>query len=140
MNTKARALISQFEGCKLTSYQDSVGVWTVGYGHTTGVKSGQHITQQQADNFLDEDIEKTRSKVISMLKIALNENQESALISLAFNIGTTALAKSTLLKKLNANDITGAADEFLRWNKAGGQVLKGLTRRREAERKLFLTK
>lgn len=132
-------LIKQFEGCRLTAYQDSVGVWTIGYGHTKGVKNGDSITQAQADAFLRDDVQVAESDVTRLVKVTLSQNQFDALVSFTYNLGVRSLSTSTLLRKLNAGDTKGAADEFLRWNKAGGKVLNGLTRRREAEQSLFLS-
>jgi lysozyme len=134
------ALTKQFEGCKLTAYQDSVGVWTIGYGHTGSIvnRMGVVITQAQADSLLMQDIARFEDGVNKLVKVPLNQNQFDALVDFSFNLGLGNLGSSTLLKKLNAGDIKGAAEEFLRWDKAGGKVLAGLTRRRKAERDLFL--
>jgi lysozyme len=134
------ALTKQFEGCKLTAYQDSVGVWTIGYGHTgTFADPGKTITQAFADQLLLADIAKFEAGVLKLVRAAINQNQFDALVDFSFNLGLGNLGSSTLLKKLNAGDIKGAAEEFLRWDKAGGKVLAGLTRRRKAERELFLS-
>lgn len=130
-------LIKEFEGCRLTAYKCPAGVWTIGYGHTNGVKSGQKISQQQAESFLAEDIKKFESGVNSAVSVSLNQNQFDALVSFSFNCGIGALKSSTLLKKLNAGDYNGASNELLRWNKANGKVLEGLKRRRNAEKALF---
>lgn len=130
-------LIKQFEGCKLTAYKCASGVWTIGYGHTAGVKQGQAITQAQADNYLKSDLTKYENYVNNYVKVPLNQNQFDALVSFTYNCGGGALKNSTLLKKLNAKDYTGASSEFLRWNKSKGKVLTGLTRRRKAEKALF---
>ena len=137
-------LIKEFEGCRLTAYKCAAGVWTIGYGHTGNVngnpiKSGLTITQKQADALLREDTISFENAVNACVLVKITQNMYDALVSFAFNVGGAALRGSTLLKKLNAKDFTGAADEFLKWNKAGGKVLSGLTRRRERERKLFLT-
>lgn len=95
------------------------------------------ITQDQADQLLLDDLAKFCNAVSDMVKVDINDNQFSALVSLCFNIGQGALAKSTLMKKLNASDFLGAAAQFDVWNKAGGKVLEGLCKRRAAERKLF---
>lgn len=134
------ALTKQFEGCKLTAYQDSVGVWTIGYGHTgTFAVQGKTITQDFADRLLLADIAKFEAGVLKLVRAAINQNQFDALVDFSFNLGLGNLGSSTLLKKLNAGDVKGAAEEFLRWDKAGGKVLAGLTRRRKAERDLFLS-
>ena len=141
---KGIALIKQFEGCKLTAYQDSVGVWTIGYGWTQPVdgkpiRAGMTIKQETADRLLKTGLVSYESDVSRLVKVGLTQGQFDALVSFAYNLGARALSTSTLLRKLNAGDYAGAADEFLRWNKAGGKVLNGLTRRREAERALFLS-
>lgn len=139
LNTAGFSLIKMFEGLRLTAYQDSVGIWTIGYGHTAGVKPGQVITSSEAENLLIKDIASTEAGVRKLVPAACTENQFSALVCFAFNVGVGSLSKSTLLKKFIAGDIQGAADEFLRWNKAGGKALPGLTNRRVAERQLFLS-
>jgi lysozyme len=131
-------LIKEFEDCKLRAYLDAVQVLTIGYGHTKGVKRGQTITQKEADRLLAEDVAEFEEGVNDAVKVPLTQNQFDALVVFSFNVGTGALKRSTLLKKLNAKNYVGAADELLKWNKAGGKVLRGLTRRRQAERKLFL--
>ncbi|WP_406808191.1 lysozyme [Enterobacter chuandaensis] len=141
---KGIALIKQFEGCKLTAYQDSVGVWTIGYGWTQPVdgkpiRAGMTIKQETAERLLKTGLVSYESDVSRLVKVSLTQGQFDALISFTYNLGARSLSTSTLLRKLNAGDYAGAADEFLRWNKAGGKVLNGLTRRREAERALFLS-
>lgn len=131
------SLIKAFEGCKLTAYKCPADVWTIGYGRTTNVKPGQTITQAQADAWLIEEYDDFESAVKRVVKVKLTENQLGALVSLAYNIGVGAFSKSTLLRKVNAGDEAGAAAQFKRWNRAGGRVLNGLTRRRVAEAKLF---
>ena len=141
------ALIKGFEGCRLTAYPDpGTGgfPWTIGYGWTLPVdgkpvRPGMTIDQATADRLLKTGLVSYENDVLKIVKVKLTQGQFDALVSLAYNIGSRALSTSTLLKKLNAGDIKGAADEFLRWNKAGGKVLNGLTRRREAERALFLS-
>lgn len=141
---KGIALIKQFEGCKLTAYRDSVGVWTIGYGWTQPVdgkpiRAGMTIKQETAERLLKTGLVSYESDVSRLVKVGLNQGQFDALVSFTYNLGARSLSTSTLLRKLNAGDYAGAADEFLRWNKAGGKVLNGLTRRREAERALFLS-
>ena len=138
------ALIKQFEGCKLTAYQDSVGVWTIGYGWTQPVdgkpiRAGMTIKQETAERLLKTGLVSYESDVSRLVKVGLTQGQFDALVSFTYNLGARSLSISTLLRKLNVGDYAGAADEFLRWNKAGGKVLNGLTRRREAERALFLS-
>jgi len=141
---KGIALIRQFEGCKLTAYQDSVGVWTIGYGWTQPVdgkpiRAGMTIKQETAERLLKAGLVSYESDVSRLVKVGLTQGQFDALVSFTYNLGARSLSTSTLLRKLNAGDYPGAADEFLRWNKAGGKVLNGLTLRREAERALFLS-
>lgn len=137
--SKEAELIKSFEGLELEAYLCPADVWTIGYGHTGNVHEGQTITKQEADELLDQDLEVFRRGVRKAVTVDLNENQFGALVSFAYNVGIGSLQSSTLLKLLNAGDYAGAADQFLRWNKASGKVLTGLTRRREAERAVFLT-
>jgi lysozyme len=138
-------LMHHFEGCKLEAYQCSAKVWTIGWGNTfyengTPVRQGDKITQDRADSLFVFVANKFADEIKKLIKSNLNENQFSALVCFAYNVGTGNLAKSTLLKKVNVNpnDAT-IANEFLRWNKAGGKELLGLTRRRTAESKLYFT-
>ena len=125
-------LIESFEGLRLNSYQDSVGVWTIGYGHTQGVHAGQTITQQQAQAFLQQDLGVAEAAV-NKLGLTLTDNQFAALVSFTFNLGAGNL------NKLMSHGLAAAADRILLFDHAGGRVLPGLTRRRQAERALFLT-
>lgn len=136
-------LIKHFEGLYLTAYKDPVGIWTIGYGHTGikhndgTVKSGRKITLQEANDLLAFDLNtKYLPAVLKLVKVNINQNQLDALVS--FNFNTGALGSSTLLKKLNQSDYSGAAEEFLKWVNAGGKKLAGLVRRRNAERELFI--
>lgn len=134
----ALSMIKDFEGCRLQAYQDLRGRWTIGYGCTHGVSPGMEISQPEADKRLLDDIGMVYRVVDVLLSVELTENQYSALIVLVYNIGSGEFATSTLLEKLNQKDFSGAADEFLRWNHVDGKVVDGLTRRRQAERDLFL--
>ncbi len=126
-------LIKSFEGCKLTAYQDSVKVWTIGYGHTSGVKPGMKITQAQAEDFLKKDLAKFE-KAVNAIKQDFNQNQFDALVSFAYNCGTGNLNKlCTGRTKLEIGS------KMLLYDKAGGKTLAGLTRRRRAENKLYNT-
>ncbi len=141
VNQATIELIKRNEGCVLHSYQDSVGVWTIGYGHTgPEVQPGQTITQAEAEQLLRGDLEKFQDGVDDALTddADTSDNRFGAMVSLAFNIGLGAFAKSTVLREHNAGHHQAAADAFLMWNKAGGQVLKGLDRRRHEERALYL--
>ncbi|MEG3919041.1 lysozyme [Microcoleus sp. POL10_C6] len=131
-------LIKSFEGMEVEAYLDAVGVWTIGYGHTQGVYEGMTITEAQAEELLRKDLAEFEGYVSEAVQVSINENQFSALVSFTFNLGPENLFDSTLLKLLNQGDFQGAGDQFPRWNKAGSQELEGLTRRRKAERALFL--
>lgn len=138
ISEQGQRLIQGFEACSLQAYQCSARVWTIGYGHTSGVKPGDRITVAQAEAWLAEDIAAAEKAVNTLVTVPLSQGQFDALCSFVFNVGRSAFASSTLLKKLNAGDIHGAADEFLRWVHAGPKALKGLKRRRAEERALFL--
>jgi GH24 family phage-related lysozyme (muramidase) len=133
INDAGIELIKSFEGCRLAAYKCPAGVWTIGYGHTAGVYEGMVISQAQADNMLKSDLKKYEKYVTDNVKLPLNENQFSALVSFTYNCGVGNLR--TLIKNRNTNQI---ADAMILYNKASGKVLSGLVRRREAERKLFL--
>ena len=132
INQAGLQLIESFEGLRLTAYQDSVGVWTIGYGLTLGVHQGQTITQPQAQAFLQQDLGVAEAAV-NRLGLPLTDNQFAALVSFTFNLGAGNL--NNLMK----NGLAAAADRILLFDHAGGRVLPGLTRRRQAERALFLT-
>lgn len=140
INAAGLKLITTFEGCELEAYQDSVDVWTIGYGHTKGVAKGMKITQAQAEQLLQEDLGEFEAAVTDAVSVTLNANQFSALVSFCFNLGPGSLFESTLLRYLNEGKYEAAANQFPRWDKAGEQRLLGLTRRRLAERALFLGK
>ena len=137
-------LICNFEGKRLTAYDDGVGVWTIGFGTTVypnGIKvmKGDTCTEAQAKTYMAHDLKKFEATVNKAVTVQLNQNQFDALVSLAYNIGTNAFSKSTLVKKLNANDIRGAADQFDVWVNAGGKRMQGLVNRRAKEKALFLS-
>ncbi|MCS2168054.1 lysozyme [Scandinavium manionii] len=132
-------LIKRFEGCRLAAYQDSVGVLTIGYGHTRGVKRGDRITQAQADEFLAQDAAGAAADVGRRVNVPLSQNQFDALVSFTFNLGDGNLKSSTLLRRLNEGNYRAAADQFGRWVFAGDILLEGLVKRREAEKSLFLS-
>lgn len=131
-------LIKSFEGCILKAYKCPAGVWTIGYGHTAGVKEGQTITQAQAEEFLKQDLKRFETYVKNLVTVKLNQYQFDALVSFCYNVGPGNLKTSTLLKLLNKGDYEGAAEQFERWVKAGDKKLAGLVRRRVAEKELFL--
>ena len=137
-------LICNFEGLRLKAYDDGVGVWTIGFGTTKypngiRVKKGDTCTLDQAKAYMQNDLKSFEQTVNNTVKVPLNQNQFDALVSLAYNIGTNAFSKSTLVKKLNANDIRGAADQFDVWVNAGGKRMQGLVNRHAKEKALFLS-
>lgn len=131
------ALIKVFEGCKLESYLCAAGVWTIGYGHTKMVEEGQEITQEEADNILLNDLEIYEEAVLKAVEVPLHQHQFDALVSWTFNLGGANLNASTMLKVINKGEYEDVPAQIKRWNKAGGKVLQGLIRRREAEALLF---
>ena len=139
ISNKGIELIKKFEGCRLKAYQDSVDVWTIGYGHTEGVYEGMEISQHQADIMLGSDLVKYANYINEYVTVSLNPNQFDALTSWVYNLGPGNLKSSTMLKVLNEGSYDDVPFQIKRWNKAGGKVLKGLVRRREAEAELFAT-
>lgn len=133
-------LIKEFEGLRLAKYLDAVGKWTIGYGHLIlpNENYDQPISLDVANALLRADLKRTEEGVRNSVTVTINQNQFDALVSFAFNLGVGNLKNSTLLRLLNEGNIFAAADQFLRWNKAGGRELPGLTRRRRAERDLFI--
>ena len=131
------SLIKKVEGCKLQSYKCAAGVWTIGYGSTNGIEEGMEISQERADMLLLEDVEVFEKAVNELVEVPLEQNQFDSLISWTFNLGPTNLKNSTLLKVLNNKNYDEVPTQIKRWNKAGGKVLQGLIRRREAEALLF---
>lgn len=130
-------LIKHFEGLRLEAYRCPADVPTIGYGHTLGVKMGDRITQDQAEELLRKDLAIFERGVNKAVTALITQGQYDALVSFAYNLGLGALQGSTLLRKLNAGE--DASGEFGRWVHAGGKRLDGLVRRREAERALFLS-
>jgi lysozyme len=128
--------IKHFEGCRLKAYRDVVGIWTIGYGDTQNVRPGMVITQAEADERLERRVAEFEAAVKKLVKIDLNDNQLDALTSFAYNVGPNALRKSNLLRRLNGLDVQ-LEDEFMKWSRAGGQILNGLLRRRKLEWMLF---
>jgi lysozyme len=135
-------LIKGFEGLRLHAYKDAVGIPTIGYGHTKKVRMDQISTKEEAESFLREDLHDIELAIQREVYFGLAPHQFDALASLIFNIGIGAFIRSTLLKKLNASDILGAADEFLRWNKGTKEgvkyIIEPLAKRRAKERQIFL--
>lgn len=138
-------LVKEFEGFRAKAYKCPAGVWTIGYGTTASAgvgvtpKDGMTITKSDAEAYLQAALDKFADQIAPSITAPTNSNEFGAFVSLAYNIGPGAFKKSSALRLFNAGDKDGAAKAILMWNKAGGKVLKGLTRRREAERKLFLT-
>lgn len=130
-------LIKRFEGCVLTAYLDVVGVATIGYGHTAGVKLGDKITQAQADAMLETDVMLRVGAVNNLVRAPITQGQFDALCSFAYNVGVGNLQRSTLLRMINRGEAADAAEQLLLWDKAGGKKFAGLTRRREAEKALY---
>jgi lysozyme len=131
-------LIKSFESCSLKSYQDQKGIWTIGWGHTNGVRPGMTCNQAAADSWLIEDLAETEHYLTHILPQTVNANQFSASVSLVFNIGVGNFLKSDLLKNIKSGEMDNAADQFLVWDQVNGSPNPGLLRRRQAERTLFL--
>lgn len=131
-------LIKRFEGLRLEAYKCSGDVWTIGYGHTKGVKPGDVITEEQANQFLREDVAWAEDAVNGYVYAGITQSAFDALVSFTFNLGTGALQSSTLLKKVNAGEHARVVEQLGRWVNAGGKPLKGLARRRAAEAVLYL--
>jgi len=142
---KGISTIRKFEGLRLEAYKCPAGVWTIGYGSTffengSKVQNGDKITLDRADRLLFDIVMKFEISVRGLVKSKINDNQLGALTSFAFNVGVTNFRKSTLLKKVNANPSDATIrNEFMRWTRAGGKVLKGLITRREAEADLYFS-
>ncbi len=145
INKAGLDLIKSFEGLRLETYKCSADVDTIGYGHTSAagepkVVPGMKITANEAEAILARDLVKYETAVTKALSVVPTSNQFAAMVSLCYNIGPGNFASSSVVRRLNEGNPKAAAEAFLRWNKAGGKVLAGLTRRREEEKKLFLTK
>ena len=144
INQATTDLVKRFEGLELQAYCDPVGVLTVGYGYTNqagfgpGVSPGDRWSEPQAEAMLRQGLERFAAQIRPLFKRAPTENQFGAMVSLAYNIGVGAFSRSTCLRRFNDGDAEGAAEALTWFNKAGGRVLRGLTRRRDAERELFL--
>ncbi len=137
---KIKEVIKRFEGLRLKAYKDSKGIWTIGYGHTLNVKPGQVITKEEADELFERDLASFEKQLKPHLNdIKLSQNQYDAIVSLCYNIGVGAFVRSSIYKHLVRKEYNKAADAFLLYVYAGGQVLSGLQRRRRKERKIFLT-
>jgi lysozyme len=134
----AIALVKTSEGLRLQAYQDSGGVWTIGYGHTEGVTAGQVITAAEADALLQTDLSEAGDEVESLVRVPLTQGQFDALTDFVFNLGAEALKRSTLLMLLNVGNYAAAANQFRVWVLDAGAVQPGLVTRRAAERALFV--
>lgn len=137
---KGIALIKSAEGLRLKAYPDpGTGwlPWTIGYGSTVGVTQAMVITEAQAELMLAADLVRFERAVERLVQVPLTQGQFDALVSFTYNVGEGNFTKSTLLRKLNAGDTAGAAEQFARWVNAAGKVLPGLVKRRAAERALF---
>lgn len=133
LSASALVGIAGWEGFSGSAYQDIVGIWTLGFGTTEGVKQGQTIDPVKALQRKLTDVQQFEGALKQCIKVPLHQYEYDAYLSLAYNIGPTAFCNSTLVRKLNAGDYEGSCKEILRWNKAGGKVVRGLTNRREAE-------
>ncbi len=143
MNAAGLKILKKFEGWRGTAYRDPVGVRTIGYGHTSAaghpkVYEGMKISRKQAEAILLDDLEKTSALIMPMIKVRLNDNQYSALLSFAYNVGAGNFRKSSVLRYTNASRFSDVPSRLMLWNKAGGKILRGLTRRRVAEGALFV--
>jgi lysozyme len=130
-------LTEKFEGCKLDAYLDQVGVPTIGYGHTRGVKISDTCTQEQAEKYLLEDITIAEQDVNNNLKVEVTQSEFDSLVDFTFNLGCSAFNNSTLLKDINDRNFQSAIGEFEKWDHAGGKVVSGLLKRRLAEQEQF---
>ncbi|HEX3661022.1 MAG TPA: lysozyme [Acidobacteriaceae bacterium] len=135
---KGLTLTEQFEGCRLTAYQDQVRVWTIGYGHTgPEVCAGMTVTLDEAQALLAKDVSNAAAFVNRIVMVELNQEEFDALVDFVFNLGAGSFENSTLLRMLNAGEFTAAAAQFAVWDRAGGAIVAGLLRRRQAETALF---
>ena len=132
------SLIKKFEGLELEAYKCAAGVWTIGYGHTKDVQPGDVWSESHADHMLEVELEEFEAYIKDNVTAPLSQNQFDALVSWVYNLGPANLKASTMLKVLNSGDYEGVPAQIKRWNKAGGKVLEGLIRRREAEALLFV--
>lgn len=140
---RGKNLIKSFEGFRAIAYVCPAGVPTIGYGTTringNPIKEGMKITTDEAEQFLEQDLKVFEDAINENVYVEINQNQFDALVCFVYNVGIRNFKTSTLLKKLNSGDFLETSNQFLRWNRAGGKVLRGLVRRREAEKELFLS-
>lgn len=134
----ALPVVKHYEGLETSAYRDPVGIVTICYGHTETAKLGQTKRPDECEVLLERDLRSHAESVVKHVKVDITPNMLAALAVFHYNLGSGNFSRSTLLKKLNNGDYCGAANEFPRWNKAGGRVLKGLIARRKAEQILFL--
>jgi lysozyme len=137
ISEEGKSLIKKFEGCELTAYKCAAGVPTIGYGHIKGVNMGDTITQEEANEMFNHEMKEYETYVNTAVTVPLSQNQFDAIVSWVFNLGNGNLQASTMLKVINSGDHAGVPAQIKRWNKAGGKVLDGLVRRREAEALLY---
>ena len=130
-------LIEKFEGCETSAYQDSVGVWTIGFGHTKGVEEGQTCSIEDAESMLADEMDEYEGYINNMVKVDLQQHEFDSLVAWVYNLGPTNLGESTMLKVLNGGQFDRVPDEMNRWTRAGGKILEGLVRRRQAESLMF---
>ena len=140
ISEKGIKLLKDFEGFRTHAYQDSVGVWTIGYGHTKGVTPNMIISAAQGEQMLVEELKEYENYVDELVKVPLHPHQYDALVSWVYNLGPTNFKSSTMLKVLNEGKYDEVPAQMKRWNKAGGKELDGLTRRRNAEAEMFAGK
>jgi len=137
ISEKGLELLKHYEGCELTAYRCSADVLTIGYGHTKGVTEDMVITQEEADQMLQDEMPEYEGYINDKVTVELNQDQFDAMVCWVYNLGSGNLSSSTLLKVLNDGDYDGVPEQMKRWNKAGGKVLNGLIKRRDSEAKLF---
>ena len=137
ISTEGISLIKKFEGCELESYQCAAGVWTIGFGSTHNIEEGMNISKDRAEELLLEDIAEFEESVLESVDMPMSQHQFDALVYWTFNLGPNNLKSSSMLKVLNSGNYEDVPEQIKRWNKAGGKVLDGLIRRREAEALLF---
>jgi len=138
-NNAGLTLIKTYEGLHLTPYLDPARIWTIGYGHTRTVRAGMKVSNEEADQLLDDDLRLVERAVQRLVTVPLNDNQFSSLVSFSFNVGISNFENSTLLKLLNRGWYEQVPAQLTRWNRAGGESLGGLSRRRAAEGRLWNT-
>jgi lysozyme len=137
INDDGMALVKEYEGLHLTPYLCPAKIWTIGYGHTRTVRSNMRLTTEQADQLLNDDLRIAERAITQLVKVPLSDNQFSALVSFVFNVGNANFEQSTLLKLLNRGWYEQVPAQLMRWNRASGEVLGGLARRRAAEARLW---